>query len=111
VLKDSLWGFIDVNGNYLIPPQFSKAGSFAEGIAPAADNTGLWGYIDIAGKWLITPKFHFANSFESGKAIVLVKEKNKKGIEITLEKIIDKTGAFIELPKSKAPQPKSKKKK
>jgi hypothetical protein len=111
VKKDLHWGFIDASGNVVIPFQFSKAGNFGESIAPVADSTGLWGYINTTGKWVIAPKFHFANSFENGKAYVQIKEKNKKGIEITLEKTIDKTGAFIVESKPKnSPYKKGKKK-
>jgi len=110
VKKDLLWGYIDTTGKTILPFQFTKAGDFSEGLAPVVDSTGLWGYIDITGKWLIAPKFQFANSFDNGKAIVQVKEKNKKGIEMMVEKTIDKTGAFLEHSKPKAATAKGKKK-
>lgn len=95
VQADSLWGYIDTRGNYVISPQFYKAGKFSGDMAPAADNLGLWGYIDKTGKWIISPRFHFANPFVNEKAIVQIKEKNKKGIEVITEKIIDRQGNYI----------------
>lgn len=110
VKKDSLWRFIDVNGNAVIPPLFYNAGNFANGLAPVCNQQNLWGYINTTGAYVIPAKFAFANAFENGKAIVLIKEKNKKGIEITVEKTIDLKGNFIEAEKSKAPAPKKGKK-
>lgn len=89
VKKDSLWGFIDIDGDFVIKAQYSNAGNFSNQLAPVADAKGLWGYINTAGLWVLPAKYHFANSFENGKAIVMLKEKNKKGIEIIIEKTID----------------------
>lgn len=95
---DTLWGYVDPKGQVVISPQFHKAGRFSGALAPAADQSGVWGYIDKSGKWIIPPTFHFAHPFEQDKAVVLIKEKTKKGTEIILEKVIDLTGKFIQLP-------------
>ena len=63
------WGFIDLMGNYVIAPSFSRAKSFSEGLAPAMKN-GHWGYINIRGKFIIEPKFLRAGEFHEGIATV-----------------------------------------
>lgn len=111
VKTDSLWRFIDVNGNAVIPPLFYNAGNFSSGLAPVCNQQNLWGYINTEGTYVIPAKFAYANTFENGKATVLIKEKNKKGLELLVEKTIDFKGNFIEAEKNKAPQPQKKGKK
>lgn len=76
------WGYIDMMGNYLIPPSFERAGRFADGLAPARRN-GLWGYIDVRGRWVIEPKFSRAGEFHEGLAAVYIRGRwgfiNKEG--------------------------------
>ena len=76
------WGYIDMMGNYLIPPSFERAGRFVDGLAPARRN-GLWGYIDVRGNWIIQPKFVRAREFHEGLAAVYIRGKwgyiNKEG--------------------------------
>ena len=43
------WGFIDANGNMVIPPQFEEVNSFSEGSAEVKSN-GQWVHIDKTGK-------------------------------------------------------------
>ena len=111
VKVDSLWRFIDVNGNAVVAPLFANAGNFVSGLAPVANAQNLWGYINTEGQYIIQPKYAFANAFEGDRAVVLLKEKNKKGLEITVEKIIDLKGNYIEQEKPKAPINKKKPKK
>lgn len=92
---NGLWGFINGQGKLVIGYGFTGAGEFVEGMAPVADADGKWGYIDAKGQWLIEPRFSFANAFEDGKAKVLVKTNNQ-GFMVDTEKVIDKTGNFIE---------------
>lgn len=92
VTTDSLWQYIDENGNAVISSVYYKAGKFSEGLAPAAKFENLWGYIDYTGAWIIPPQYYFAGSFENGIAKVIVKEKNKKGLIINVQKSINKQG-------------------
>jgi hypothetical protein len=67
---DEKWGFVDVTGKFVIQPQFSKIGMFADGLAPALetyemsvrrcgtpgyDGVSKYGYIDRTGKFVIPP--------------------------------------------------------
>jgi hypothetical protein len=108
---DSLWRFINTNGNAVIAPLFYAAGNFVSGLAPVANAQNLWGYINTDGQYIVQPKYAFANAFEGDRAIVLIKEKNKKGLEITIEKTIDLKGNIVEQEKPKTAPPKKKPKK
>ena len=66
------WGFIDLQGNYVLPPSFERVGSFSEGLAPARQK-GLWGYINMRGVFVIEPKFLRAGEFHEGKARVYIR--------------------------------------
>ena len=56
VKKDTRWGFISLNGDMVIKPQFNYALSFSEGFAGVQINN-KWGYIDISGRVVIKPQF------------------------------------------------------
>lgn len=66
-------GYIDRAGKVVIPPQFTNAYPFSEGLAAATKSSsgnGSWGYIDTTGRWVIQPKFQWASSFSGGLAPV-----------------------------------------
>lgn len=48
-----LWGYCDVNGNWMLPPQWSFVGYFRAGTAPVRSDEGLWGIIDAEGRYLV----------------------------------------------------------
>jgi len=67
-------GYIDSQGNIVIPPAFEVAGYFSEDLAPVrVDNK--WGYIDTQGKIVIPPQFDSAGAFSGGLAPVRVGKK------------------------------------
>lgn len=76
--ENKLWGFIDRNGNEVIPPKFgpgfpSAVGEFRDGLAPALVGNrqdGRYGYIDRSGKLVIPPIYKEAKPFHEGKAKV-----------------------------------------
>ncbi len=82
--KYARWGFIDKEGEWVIPSQFEAAYHFSEGLA-AVKYYGKWGYIDRYGKWIIKPSFRDAKPFREGLACV--KKLNRWGY-------IDKTGEW-----------------
>jgi tetratricopeptide (TPR) repeat protein len=63
------WGFIDVRGQTIVPPQFTGAGFFKDGLANVA-TIGGWGYVDRSGIWKIQPQFYSAGEFSEGVAAV-----------------------------------------
>lgn len=85
---DYTMGYIDSNGKTAIQPVFTYAGSFADGLAPAAVRNGKIGYIDKTGKYAIKPQFDFAESFADGLALACRGDKTG---------YIDKTGRFVKL--------------
>ena len=82
VMKKDKWGYIDREGYFAIPPQFTDADGFSEGLA-AVEKNNKYGYIGKSGAFAITPRFDAANDFREGVATVFVGEKHH---------IIDKQG-------------------
>ncbi|TDQ28849.1 WG repeat-containing protein [Tenacibaculum caenipelagi] len=78
-------GFINVDGEWVIAPQFKKAKAFNNGLAPVY-NKGKWGYINTKGELTINCQFADAEVFsENGLAPV---KKLKWGF-------INKNGAMV----------------
>jgi hypothetical protein len=76
---DYLCGFIDENGNYVIPAKVHRfCQSFSEGLAAVGgdaydsdtETPSLVGYIDRTGKWVIQPEFYTTGLFHEGFALV-----------------------------------------
>ena len=70
VKKDGLWGFINTEGEVMIPYRFEDALSFGQHLA-AVKVGDFWGYISLYGKVVIEPEFLQAKSFSNGNAPVL----------------------------------------
>jgi hypothetical protein len=69
------WGFIDREGQLVIPPSYRHVENFSEGLASVSVGTGLIGprgYIDRSGKMVLEPRFVSAGSFKEGLACVFV---------------------------------------
>ena len=67
------YGFIDHDGNEVIPLQFEEATYFSEGFALAiAPNFKLYGVIDKQGHFVHAPEFEEASEFHEGLAKVCV---------------------------------------
>lgn len=74
------WGFIDTNGQLIIPAQFCSVARFSNGLAGAnvngriaADgncNGGTWGYINSNGKFQIPPIYQWVGIFKNQRAEV-----------------------------------------
>lgn len=85
--QDNLrWGFIDRNGQEVIPPKFgpgiiSAVDNFRDGLALALvghwNEDGRYGYIDRSGKLIIPPTYIQAKPFYEGKAMVC-RDANQK---------------------------------
>gem|GEM_PF-526337 len=71
VCSNDKYGFIDVNGNEIVPLKFDEAHSFSEGLAAVCINK-KWGFINNSGAICIPLKFDKANSFENGKSVVRI---------------------------------------
>ena len=79
-----LWGYIDGEGRWRVPPTLQNARSFSEdGMARFCDG-GRWGFLDLSGQVVIPPAFDNAQPFRGGVSAVQVGP--------TAWRIIDRTG-------------------
>jgi WG containing repeat len=70
------YGFIDHEGNEVIPLQFEEATYFSDGYALVIpSNFKLYGIIDKRGRFVHEPEFDEAEEFHEGRARVCVKQK------------------------------------
>ena len=67
ILSGKNYGYIDLEGNYIINPQFDYAGEFFDGRALVGKGN-LYGYIDEKGTYVIPPKYVSATPFSEGVA-------------------------------------------
>ena len=69
---NSLWGYIDGEGCWRVPPALQNARNFSEdGLARFCDR-GRWGFVDLAGAVVIPPTFDNAHPFRNGVSAVQV---------------------------------------
>ncbi len=67
------WGYINRMGETVIPPTYTDADDFYEGLAKAAISTNgetLYGFIDTKGQWVVQPIYQEAGPFKEGLAWV-----------------------------------------
>ena len=86
VKKAGLWGFIDENGNEIIPCKYQSYCCFSQGLAAVKEN-GKWGFINKKGETIISfeydiPQFSsfngdFAPVFKEDKAGYIDKHGNE----------------------------------
>ncbi len=91
-------GFIDESGNIVIPPRYTAANNFSEGLA-AVSLHGSYGYIDKTGKMVIPNQYFSMYSFREGLAQVRIGNKfgyiNKKG-DLVIDAIYEEASPFSE---------------
>ncbi|MBI1838267.1 MAG: WG repeat-containing protein [Flavobacteriia bacterium] len=96
--KNSLFGYMDFDGNIVIDAEYEALGFFQEGLAYALKN-GKYGYIDKANNLIIDYKYSSASDFEDGRAIVEIKDKvgiiDRSGLVI-FDMIYEDLGTFSE---------------
>lgn len=83
--KGNLYGWMDLNGNEVIKPDFESVGFFKEGLA-WVEKEGKFGYVNKKNEVIIPLQFDAANDFEDGRAVVT---KNNKYA------LIDRVGSYI----------------
>jgi hypothetical protein len=62
-------GYVDSDGNVVIPFRYDNTKPFSEGLGAVALN-GKWGFVDTGGNEVIPCRYKFADSFKNGKARV-----------------------------------------
>ncbi|WP_051199647.1 WG repeat-containing protein [Butyrivibrio fibrisolvens] len=86
------YGYMNIDGEVVIEPQFSYAELFSEeGLAAVRDDEGKWGYIDTEGNLVIPQVYDFTLGFDAGFALV-EKEHDEYYIDITGRKVLDIDG-------------------
>jgi len=86
VNMDGEGGYVDKNGEIVIPFDFDTAYPFSEGLASVRMGD-KFGYIDHTGEIVILPQFENVEPFREGVALVRIKDKEYR--------FIDRTGQFI----------------
>src|SRR6478736_105235 len=71
---NDLYGFVDVNGTWIIPPSFEDAFSFSNGYARVMKK-GNWGYINARGHFIVGFNFVQTFDFQEGVARARVQDK------------------------------------
>jgi hypothetical protein len=94
--RDGKFGYIDRNGNIVIPARFEDARDFSEGLATVQIGD-KYGCIDSSGKVVIPPKFDFIYEFKNGLSYILIDGMSNGKI--------DKTGKIVTAPSSPMPTP------
>jgi len=78
------YGCVDLEGNMVLPPQFTDAGTHSEGLIAVQipidysidgiktefPGTLRWGYVNALGEWVVEPRFLSAEEFHDGIAKV-----------------------------------------
>ncbi|MCF8275304.1 MAG: WG repeat-containing protein [Flavobacteriales bacterium] len=70
--KDGKWGFINGNGEVVIPAKFNDVGNFLGGYCWAKNDKDLIGFIDKNGEWVIQPTFVKAKDLDPVSGIAMV---------------------------------------
>jgi len=68
--KNGKWGYINISGEFVVPPTYDRAGGFSEGIASVYKNDAGWGFIDREGHLIADTKYKTFTSFKQGRTIV-----------------------------------------
>ena len=74
--KDGLYGFLNLQGEWVIAPAYSNTSNFSEGIAMVVDaQSGKLGGIDSSGKTIIPFQSHALGDVHQGRARIVRDEK------------------------------------
>lgn len=103
--KNGKWGYINTDGDVVIPFEYDSALTFSEGLA-AVEKNGKWGYIDINNNAIIPLEYIYATSMVDGSGVVWkVRDNNnnvsdagyvsKKGIYTKADRIPQSYGRVI----------------
>lgn len=68
--NNGLYGFIDIQGNIVIKPQFKYAGRFSrERSAVQSASNDLWGFIDTKGNYIVYPQYCSLGAFSESDGL------------------------------------------
>lgn len=63
------WGYVNVLGEFIVPPQYAFAAPFSEGLALVSFDAGRFGFINMVGQVVIPMRYSFATSFNDGVTV------------------------------------------
>ena len=89
--RNGRYGFVNHEGEIVIPCRWTKVDDFYEGLAAVDDSSGKWGYLDVNGNRIIPCKWAKVGSFEDGFAVV----ENKYGAYDYKGGVIDSNGNLV----------------
>lgn len=90
--NDGYYGYINIDGEYVIEPKFKNARDFSEGLAAVSvyyNDEEMWGYINTQGEFIIEPQFTRAYSFSEGLARIEGKDRTYGYIDSSGEYVIE----------------------
>lgn len=64
----NLWGLLNPNGSYLVPPEYDAINEFVNGYAIVSKDN-KYGFINTKGELVVEPQFQDVSSFNDGLAI------------------------------------------
>jgi hypothetical protein len=68
VLVNGKWGYVNTKCQVVVPPIYSHARSFFNGIAAVGDENGKWGFIDSAGELVMSCQFDQVRTLENPRS-------------------------------------------
>ena len=78
---ESLYGFIDNTGSWVIPPTFKFANAFMGEYTRVVDaETGLEGLVTQDGQWAVPPKYRDLDRIDAARAFVRDPQSNLVGV-------------------------------
>lgn len=84
--ESGMYGYIDLEENYFIKPQFENAEFFHCGRALVRDKgNGKYGYIDKSGNLVIPFKYIWARTFKDNLAFVVFEDANGKRTKMKID--------------------------
>ncbi len=98
-------GYINHDGQVVIPLKFDEVWPFTEGLAPVRVRDD-WGYIDTNGDFVIKPQFFEPGLFAGGRAHVGIYWKGRKIIDSMVGEYayIDRSGRILKRQMSRDPE-------
>ena len=72
--KDKKWGFMNVDGSWLVEPNLDEAKSFSEDNVTRVKKDGKWFFLKSDGKPLLQSSYNYVSPFREGLAVVQDKD-------------------------------------
>lgn len=73
ICRNGKYGFVNHEGEIVIPCKWTKVGEFHDGLAVVDDSSGKYGYLNMDGDRIIPCRWDGVESFKDGMAVVKVK--------------------------------------